>query len=85
MTFMQDPQYKSIYGADVTASSFVHAVFAEAHIPPNAVAEMKDIRSLAYGGMSRADMLVIASENPGHTAYMATLSPQASGSVLIPS
>src|SRR6185437_2790008 len=85
MTFMQDPQYKAIYGADVTNSSFVHAVFSEAHIPPNSVAEMKDIRALAYGGMSRADMLVIASENPSHTAYMGTLSPAAAGYVLIPS
>jgi hypothetical protein len=83
MTFMQDPQYRKVYGADGTSSSFVHAVFAEAHIPPNASAEMKDIRSIAYGSMSRADMLVIASESSSHTAYMATLSPGAAGYSLI--
>jgi hypothetical protein len=83
MTFMHDPQYSTIYGADVTSSSFVHAVFAEAHIPPNASVEMKDIRSIAYGNMSRADMLVIASESSSHTAYMATLSPAAAGYTLI--
>lgn len=82
MAFMQDPEYSAVYGGDKTPSSFVHAVFAEAHIPANAWVEMKDIRSIAYGSLSRADMLVMASQDSAHTAYMSTLSPAAAGYTL---
>ncbi|HEX3574924.1 MAG TPA: NF038122 family metalloprotease [Rhodopila sp.] len=83
MAFMQDPRYSKIYGADGTASRFVHAVFAEAHIPANASVELNDVRSLADRSMSRADLLVSVSESSGHTAYMETLSPAAAGYTLI--
>lgn len=82
MAFMQDPEYSSIYGADTTAASFVHTVFAEAHIPANTSMEARDIRSIAYGNLSQASMLVLASQNSSHTAYMSTLSPAAAGYTL---
>jgi hypothetical protein len=83
MAFMQDPRYSEIYGTDRTARRFVHAVFAEAHIPANASVELNDVRSLTDRSMSRADLLVSASESSSHTAYMETLSPAAAGYTLI--
>lgn len=83
MTFMQDPQYSTIYETDVTNSSFADAVFAEAHIPPNTSAEMKGVGSIVPRITSRANMLVVASESSSHTAYMATLSPAAAGYTLM--
>ncbi len=83
MAFMQDPRYLAVYGANKTPASFVHAVFAEAHIPANVSAEIRDIRSIAYGKLSDAGMLVIASQSTAHAAYMSTLSPVASGHTLV--
>ncbi len=79
LSFMSDPRYAAQFATDTTASSFVHAVFAGAHVPATSVNESSFIRSLANHALSRADILVAAAINPAHTAYMAALPPVSSG------